>query len=90
MNESTSKRAKRQLRGEVQRLHPLLPVYQRDCLLSRREVAARLGVCVHTIARATRAGLLPAVKFNARLVRYRPEAVEAFIGAAAVGGRTIA
>lgn len=44
------------------------------------ELAAwRLNVCPRTVARYTRAGLLPCVKLNSRLVRYRPEDVEAFI-----------
>ena len=55
-------------------------------LLSRAEVAQRLGVCPHTIQRLTRRGILPAIVFNRRLIRYSPDAVEAYIKAAAVGG----
>ena len=55
-------------------------------LLSRAEVALRIGVCPHTIQRLTRRGILPAIVFNRRLIRYSPDAVEAYIKAAAVGG----
>ena len=51
-------------------------------LLSRRQLAERWGVCVHTIAR--RPDLVP-VRFNRRLIRYRLENIEA-IEAAAGGG----
>lgn len=54
-------------------------------LLSRAEVADQLGVCQHTIQRLTRRGLLPAIVFNRRLIRYQPEAVEAFIQSAVTG-----
>jgi excisionase family DNA binding protein len=54
-------------------------------LLSRDEVAERLGVCPHTVQRLTRNGILPALVFNRRLIRYSPEVVEAYISAAAVG-----
>lgn len=54
-------------------------------LLSRADVGRRLGVCTHTVQRLTRRGMLPALVFNKRLIRYRPEVVEAFINSAAVG-----
>lgn len=59
-------------------------------LLSRADVAQRLGVCPHTIQRLTRRGLLPALVFNKRLIRYSPEVVEAYIKSAAIGGLGVA
>lgn len=56
-------------------------------LLSRGQVAERLGTCSHTIQRLTRRGLLPAIVFNRRLIRYAPETVEAYIRAAMTGGK---
>jgi len=54
-------------------------------------VADALGLCVHSVARYTRAGLLPCIKLNARVVRYKVADVEQFIKSAAVceerGGR---
>ena len=55
-------------------------------LLSRAEVAQRLGTCTHTVQRLTRRGLLPAIRFNARLIRYAPETLEAFINSAVAEG----
>ena len=55
-------------------------------LLSRAQVATKLGVCPHTIQRLTRKGLLPALVFNKRLIRYAPEVVERYIRSAMVGG----
>jgi len=51
-------------------------------LWTRKQVADALGLCVHSIARYTRAGLLPCIKLNRRVVRYDPGAVEAFIKSA--------
>jgi len=56
-------------------------------LLTRAEVAARLKVCGHTIQRLTRRGLLPAIIFNSRLIRYTPNSVETYIRAAATVGK---
>lgn len=39
-------------------------------LLTRKEVAGRLKVCTHTVARLQRRGLLTAVKIGGRLIRY--------------------
>jgi hypothetical protein len=55
-------------------------------LLSRAQVAHRLGVCPHTVQRLTRRGLLPAIVFNRRLIRYAPAVVEQFINSAVTGG----
>ena len=52
-------------------------------LLSRAQVAAQLNLCPHTVARYTRQGLLPCLRVNARLIRYRSEDVQAFIEVAA-------
>ncbi len=48
-------------------------------LLSRAQVAQRLGVCPHTIQRLTRNGILGAIVFNRRLIRYAPETEDAYI-----------
>lgn len=58
-------------------------------LLSRAQVAARLGVCPHTIQRLTRRGLLPALVFNRRFIRYTPQVVDAYIRSAMVGGESV-
>lgn len=54
-------------------------------LLSRAQVANSLGTCVHTVQRLTKRGVLPCLKFNRRLIRYRPEDVERFIREATEG-----
>ncbi len=46
----------------------LVPV---DALLSRKEIATRWGVTTETVKRRCREGLLPAMRFNSRLVRHR-------------------
>lgn len=56
-------------------------------LLSRAQVARILSVCPHSVQRMTRKGLLPALVFNRRLIRYAPEAVEAFIRSAQGGAQ---
>lgn len=48
------------------------PVIQTERLLTRKEVAQRWGVVVHTIARNKN---LKAIRFNGRLLRYRIEDV---------------
>jgi hypothetical protein len=53
-------------------------------LLSRAQVAQRLNVCPHSVQCLTRRGLLPAIVFNWRLIRYDPEAVERYIRAAMI------
>jgi hypothetical protein len=40
-------------------------------LLSRKALANRWGVCRETIKRAERAGVLHAIRFNGRLLRYK-------------------
>jgi|SRR5579883_829374 len=52
-------------------------------LLTRKEVADALKVCVHSIARYTKSGMLPCVRFNQRTIRYDPQTVQAFIQAGA-------
>jgi hypothetical protein len=54
-------------------------------LLTRKQVADALGVCVHSVARYTRAGLLPCLRINRRVIRYDPRAVEAFLRGAKGG-----
>ena len=48
-------------------------------LMSRREVAALLGVHTETIKRYQRKGLLPAIVLNSRLIRYERADVEKFL-----------
>ncbi|MSU62655.1 MAG: DNA-binding protein [Pedosphaera sp.] len=54
-------------------------------LLSRGQVAQQLGMCAHTVQRLTKRGLLPALVFNRRLIRYRAEDVDRFIQGATAG-----
>lgn len=54
-------------------------------LWTRRQVAERLKVCPHTVARYTRRGWLPCVLINRRVVSYREEDVAAFIRQAMTG-----
>ena len=42
-----------------------------EVLLSRKQVAKRWEVCTETVKRRERSGLLPPVRFNQRLTRYR-------------------
>ena len=48
-------------------------------LMTRREVAERLGVHTETIKRYQRRGRLPAVVLNSRVTRYEQAAVERLI-----------
>jgi hypothetical protein len=48
-------------------------------LLTRRDVAVALRVCGKTIERLTKEGLLPAVYFSRRCVRYRPRDVRQLV-----------
>ncbi len=45
-------------------------------LISRRQLARRWGVSTETLKRRERTGQLPALKFNARLLRYRVADIE--------------
>lgn len=68
--------------------HPAaLPQTSLSPLWTRKQVANALGLCVHSIARYTRAGLLPCIKINRRVVRYDPAAVAAFVQAAKGGAQ---
>jgi hypothetical protein len=58
---------------------------QSEQLLTRRALSQRWSCCVETIKRRERQGLLKAVKFNQRMLRYRLADIEA-IEAAAGGG----
>ena len=40
-------------------------------LFSRKELAARWGVSTETIKRRARSGILPTMRFNQRLLRYK-------------------
>lgn len=50
-----------------------------DPLLSRAEVAQRLGVCTHTVRSYEEQGLLPVVRLSARTLRYRVNDVETML-----------
>jgi hypothetical protein len=67
--------------GQVPSQNTLSPLW------TRKQVADALGLCVHSVARYTRAGLLPCIKLNRRVVRYDPGAVRAFIRSAQEGVR---
>jgi hypothetical protein len=54
-------------------------------LLTRAEVARILQVCPHSIQRLTRRGILPAIVFNRRLIRYDAAVIERYIRSAVVG-----
>lgn len=53
-------------------------------LLSRRQVGDLMGVHPGSVARYERAGLLKAIKINARVVRYPASEVQRLISRAAV------
>lgn len=48
-------------------------------LVTAREVAAQLGVSTGALLRWTRAGQVPAVKLPSGAIRYRPEAIDAWL-----------
>lgn len=58
-------------------------------LWTRKQVADALQLCVHSVARYTKAGVLPCIRLNRRAIRYDPGIVEAFIKSAACGGPTV-
>ena len=64
--------------------HHRFVVQSSEQLLSRKALANRWGVHPETIKRAERAGLLRAIRFNQRLLRYKLSdilAIEADAGA---------
>jgi excisionase family DNA binding protein len=54
-------------------------------LLTAREVAEQLAVSTGALLRWTRAGRIPAVKLPSGAVRYRPEAIEAWLAEREMG-----
>lgn len=52
-------------------------------LLTRAQVAKRLKVCPHTVARWTSRRLLPVLRINCRVIRYRAGDVQKILDAAA-------
>ena len=56
-------------------------------LLSRKAVANRWQTSVETVKRRERAGLLKALRFNQRLLRYKLSDVEALEAAAGAGAQ---
>lgn len=55
------------------------PVSAVSSLPDRREVARRLGVSVPTVDRLVASGQLRSVRVGARLVRFRPEDITAYL-----------
>ena len=62
-------------------LKVVLPVSAQSSgiLLSRQQLAKRFQVCKHTVQWWEKRGLLKAIHFNSRVVRYRLEDVERLI-----------
>jgi predicted DNA-binding transcriptional regulator AlpA len=56
-------------------------------LWTRKQVADALGLGVPSVYRYTKRGLLPCIVINRRVVRYDPQAVQAFIDSAKGGVR---
>jgi excisionase family DNA binding protein len=54
-------------------------------LLTARQFAELLGVSSETVLRWTRAGRVPAIKLPSGAVRYRPDAINAWLAACATG-----
>lgn len=54
--------------------------------MSTEEVAARLGIHHNSVLRIFQRGDLKGVKLNARLLRFRPEDVDAYIAGGLTGG----
>ncbi len=54
-------------------------------LFTRKQVAHQLDTCVHTVARLTKRGLLPAIVLGPRLIRYKAQDVEKFIQSGVTG-----
>jgi excisionase family DNA binding protein len=61
------------------------PDSQAADLLTAREVAARLTVSTETVLRWTRAGALPGFRLPGGALRYRRDALEAWLEARAIG-----
>jgi predicted site-specific integrase-resolvase len=60
-------------------LKPILkPSY---VLLTRRQVAAMLGLSTESVKRYERKGAIRSIKLNSRVIRYRPEDVRRLIEA---------
>jgi predicted site-specific integrase-resolvase len=53
-----------------------------EVLFSRAQTANRFGVCIETIKRMEKRGLLQAVRFNRRNIRYRLSDIERLEGEA--------
>ncbi|MGH3006526.1 MAG: helix-turn-helix transcriptional regulator [Gaiellaceae bacterium] len=51
----------------------------RERLLTARELAERLGVSSETVLRWTRDGEVPAIRLPRGSIRYRPDAIEAWL-----------
>jgi excisionase family DNA binding protein len=58
-----------------------------DRLLTARAVAEQLGLSTETVLRWVRRGELPAIRFPGGAIRFRPEALEAWLEQRATPGR---
>ena len=56
-------------------------------LLSRRDLAQRWHCCIETVKRRERANLISALRFNARLIRYRLADIREYEQQAAGGAK---
>ena len=54
----------------------------KDSLVSRKKLAQIIGCSIKTIERAEQKGLITAIKFNSRLLRYRLSEVQSWINSA--------
>ena len=61
---------------------------QKQVLWTRKQTAAVLGMCTHSVMNLEKRGLLPAVRFGKRFVRYRPQDVNRLIDEMSTGGRS--
>lgn len=77
MNKKTQKEREEEKRRRID--VAILAKKHDDEIISRRETAVWIGVCVHTIQRNE---FLKPIRFNRRLVRYRVGDVRAFIASA--------
>lgn len=55
-------------------------------LLRASDVANLLACCVHSVRRYVKRGVLPAVRINSRIIRFRREDVDRLIASSIVAG----
>jgi hypothetical protein len=59
---------------------------EKSVLWTRKHTATVLGVCTHSVMNLEKRGLLCAVRFGRRFVRYRPEDVSRLLDEMSTGG----